>query len=88
MVKITLSWTVSDLCDTDPTVSLVNIQASEPANGDIRVNPNGSIYLKAWRTGNTGSRIYTVTFKAVDDSGNTAQSSAIVTVPHDQRPSK
>jgi hypothetical protein len=88
MVRITPTWTVSDLCDPDPTVSLVNIQASEPANGDIRVDPDGSIYLRAWRSGNADGRIYTITFKAVDDSGNSAQRSAIVTVPHDQHNSK
>jgi len=89
MVKITPTWTVSDLCDLDPTVSLVDIQVSEPgaAPADIRID-GGSIYLRACRSGNAGSRVYTITYRAVDDFGNTAESSAIVTVPHDQRPSK
>ena len=88
MIKITPDWIVTDLCDPDPNVSLVNIQASEPAAGDIQTNPEGSIYLRAWRSSNAAGRIYTITFQAVDDSGNTAQSSATVTVPHDQRVSK
>jgi hypothetical protein len=32
-----------------------------------------------------GGRIYTITYQAVDDSGNAAVASATVTVPHDQR---
>jgi hypothetical protein len=93
MIKITPAWTVTDLCDPDPNVSLVNIQITEsgrligtyPGSTDILVDPNGPIYLRAWRSGNAASRIYTLTFQAVDGSGNSAQSIATVTVPHDQR---
>ena len=55
---------------------------------DIQVDPNGVIYLRAERSGTGTGRTYTITFQAVDDSGNFAQSSATVTVPHDQRTSK
>ena len=93
MIKITPAWTVTDLCDPDPNVSLVNIQITEsgrligtyPGSTDILVDPNGPINLRAWRSGNTADRIYTVTYQAADDSNNIAESSAIVTVPHDQR---
>jgi len=96
MTEITPTWTVTDLCDPNPTVSLVNIRINEPCVGDIQTGPNGSIYLRAWRSGSTAGRIYppflgriyTLTFQAVDDSGNITQSSATVTVPHDQRTSK
>jgi predicted outer membrane repeat protein len=93
MIKITPAWMVTDLCDPDPNVSLVSIQITEsgrligtyPGSTDILVDPNGPINLRAWRSGNAADRIYTVTYQAVDDSNNIAESSAIVTVPHDQR---
>ncbi|UCE99911.1 MAG: hypothetical protein JSV82_02270, partial [Planctomycetota bacterium] len=50
------------------------------------VDPNdGSIYLRAERTGTGTGRIYTISYQAVDDSNNVAVDSATVTVPHDQR---
>ena len=51
--------------------------------GDIQVDSDG-IWLRAERSGTGGGRVYTITYQAVDDSGNTAQATADVTVPHDQ----
>jgi hypothetical protein len=51
---------------------------------DIEVTADGSIYLRAERKGtNKDGRIYTITYEAVDASGNSATSSAMVRVPHD-----
>jgi hypothetical protein len=96
MVLITPGWEVSDNCDEWPEVTLVSITSSEEDNakgdgdgdttGDILVDPNdGSIYLRAERTGSSSGRIYTITYEAVDDSNNVTVGSATVTVPHDQR---
>ena len=93
MVQITPSWMASDICDASPEVSLVSITMNEgdEAKGDghttddIQVSNDGSIYLRAGRSGTGNSRIYTITYQAVDDSGNAAVASATVTVPHDQR---
>jgi hypothetical protein len=52
---------------------------------DIQIGSDGSIYLRAERSGNSSGRLYTITYKAVDDSGNATIKSATVTVPHDQR---
>jgi hypothetical protein len=52
---------------------------------DIQVGSDGSIYLRAERAGSGPGRLYTITYKAVDDSGNVTTRSAMVTVPHDQR---
>jgi len=54
-------------------------------NNDIKIEDDGSIYLRAERSGiGTGSgRVYTITYQATDDSGNVVESSATVTVPHD-----
>jgi hypothetical protein len=52
--------------------------------GDIQVDANGEIWLRAERSGTGTGRIYTITYQAVDDSGNVTAQSATVSVPHDQ----
>jgi len=96
MVRITPSWVVTDNCAQSPQVTLVGITSSEEddglgdgdTSGDIEVRDDGSIYLRAERSGTGTGRVYTITYQAVDNSGNTAISSATVTVPHDQSSSK
>ncbi|MBW8039347.1 MAG: hypothetical protein FVQ85_05055 [Planctomycetes bacterium] len=91
MYEITPRWTVSDKCDATPDVMLVSIAMSEadniPGGGntsdDIQIGEDGSIYLRAERSGTTDDRIYTITYQAVDDSGNAAVRSTIVSIPHD-----
>jgi len=50
---------------------------------DIQVN-NGTIYLRAERSGNSDGRIYTISYEATDCAGNTATAACYVTVPHNQ----
>ncbi|MHC4395065.1 MAG: right-handed parallel beta-helix repeat-containing protein [Planctomycetota bacterium] len=45
---------------------------------------DGNIYLRAERSGTGTGRIYTITYQAIDDSGNVTVDSATITVPHDQ----
>ena len=52
---------------------------------DIQISANGSIYLRAERSGKGSSRVYTITYQAVDGAGNVVVDSATVTVPHDKR---
>ncbi|MHC4112819.1 MAG: LamG-like jellyroll fold domain-containing protein [Planctomycetota bacterium] len=93
MVEITPSWRVSDKCDAAPQVSLVGIVANEGDNtigdghtsNDIQINADGSIYLRSERSGTSGDRVYTITYQAVDDCGNTTVRSATVSIPHDFR---
>ena len=86
MIKITSTCTATDLCDESPQVSLVDITMNEPGVADdIRIDADGSIYLCATRSGTAKSRIYTITYRACDDSGNCATRTANVTVPHDMR---
>jgi hypothetical protein len=61
-------------CDTAPRVGHVG--------DDIQIGDNGSIYLRAERSGTSSGRIYTITYQAVDDSGNVTAAGATVTVPH------
>ena len=89
MALITPSWEVSDNCDEWPEVTLVSITINEDGamEDDIQVDDDG-IWLRAERSGTGSGRIYTITYQAVDDSGNVTQKSAAVTVPHDRRRSK
>jgi hypothetical protein len=88
MVKITPNWIASDICDPKPEVSLVSITINESGKvfndfNDMQITGDGSIYLRASRSGESEGRIYTLTYKACDCSGNCTIQSATVTVPHD-----
>jgi hypothetical protein len=93
MVLITVEWEVSDNCDDWPEVRLVSITSSEEDDGkgdgatsdDIVIGEDGSIYLRAERAGYLEGRVYTITYEAVDDSGNATVRSAEVVVPDGHR---
>jgi hypothetical protein len=53
-------------------------------SNDIQVEGDGTIYLRAERSGTGSGRIYTIVYSATDVSGNTSSASATVTVPHNQ----
>jgi len=52
--------------------------------GDMQVNTNGAVFLRAERKGNGSGRIYTITYMVTDAAGNTATASVTVAVPHNQ----
>ncbi len=91
MVEITPSWTVSDECDPSPEVSLVSVVANEGddiigdghTSNDIQIDDDGFIFVRSERSGTNTGRIYTITYQAVDDCGNTTVRSATVGIPHD-----
>ena len=96
MKWITASIEVSDICDADPEVYLVSIVSNEPvnANGDGNTEPDideadygtddREFRVRAERAGPGEDRIYTVTYQAEDDSGNTMSAEDSILVPHDQ----
>lgn len=51
---------------------------------DIQVDADGTIYLRAERSGKGDGRVYTITYEVEDASGNTSEATATVTVPHNQ----
>lgn len=82
----------SDNFDTDVDVSLVSITSNEPDNGvgdgntvnDIVTVNDLQFKLRAERSALGSGRIYTITYRATDDCGNTTMDSATVTVPHNK----
>lgn len=97
LVTITATITVSDTCDANPTVRLVSITSNEADNGlgdgnapnDIQGAEFGTddreFQVRAERSGTGEGRVYTVTYEAVDGSGNATQRQAFVTVPKSQK---
>lgn len=95
MVTINATVNAKDDYDPNPVIQLVSITANESLGKDD-VNVNGGkltdiftdtrqFQLKATRAGdNLAGRIYTVTYIALDASGNQTMVSTTVTVPHDQ----
>lgn len=78
------------------SIQLVSITSNEPDNGlgdgdtendiqDATFNTDDrSFSLRAERSGNGTGRVYTITYKVVDEACNETIATATVTVPHDQ----
>jgi len=96
MSTVEVSVTVADACDPQPSTVLVSVGSSEPddAQGggdgqtidDIQDATIGTadfhVLLRAERQGGGSGRTYTLTYQAMDGSGNVGVSSAQVLVPH------
>ena len=81
-MPVAVSATVSDNCDAAPFTRITSITSSEaPAPGDIQITGNLTASLAANRNTSGSGRIYTLTVKSTDASGNTATSTVTVTVP-------
>jgi hypothetical protein len=87
MVLVRPEWEVSDNCDEEVEVSLVDITMSTAGdiNDYVEIRGDGSIYLRAKKGKGGSGRIYTLTYDALDDAGNAAEASVTVTVPRSRR---
>jgi hypothetical protein len=93
-VEVTTVVTAQDLSDPSPNITFVSITSNEPDNAkgigdgntvdDIVIVDDFTFKLRAERAGNGSGRIYTITYEAIDASGNTAQAYATVTVKHNR----
>ena len=97
MRNITATVNVTDACDANPTFVLTSVTSNEPDNakgdgnttGDIAgtdvATPDTEFQLRSERSGKGNGRVYTTTYTASDGSGNSADDSAEVTVPHSKK---
>lgn len=95
LVGIDATVEVSDICDQSLTFVLTAITSSEPDDatgsgdgstvndiqGAVLGTPDTTFLLRAERGGTGEGRIYTVTYTAMDGSGNTTSASVEVLVP-------
>lgn len=92
LIEVTPTVGVTDNLDPTPTVELVGIKISEPDDGqgsghtsdDVQVADDGRLYVRSERSGQGNGRIYTITYKATDATGNSGYASATVMVPKSQ----
>lgn len=87
---------LSDICDPNPTVTLVSITSDElpDGQGDGAHLPDWAeadfgtddreFQLRAERSGLEDGRTYTISYLASDHSGNTTPAELVVRVPHNQ----
>jgi HYR domain len=96
-IKVTdLVTSASDTCDPSvniDSVRIASVASDEPENsiGDGNTTDDiviagdcKSVQLRSERIGSGNGRVYTITFKVTDASGNVSTATAKVTVPHSQ----
>lgn len=91
-VEVKINVAAFDLCDLSPQITLESITSNEPDRGigdgnttnDIVIIDDFTFKLRAERSGTGSGRIYTITYKATDASGNYVIASVTVEVPHNQ----
>ncbi len=91
-VDVVTNVTVYDAVDSSPTLILVSVTSNEADNGkgdgnttnDIVIIGDTLFKLRAERSGTGQGRIYTITYRATDASGNSAEASITITVPHNK----
>jgi len=89
MVDVHFDVSVTDACDPSPRFVLASIACDEPGSaGDIEGaslgTPDTDFRLRATRSGNDVSRLYTITYRALNASGDATDVVRVIEVPHDQ----
>jgi hypothetical protein len=97
LVDIIATVTVEDLCDEDASFVLTSITSDEldeglgdgdhpnDIQGAVIGTPDVEFQLRSERSGLGDGRVYTIVYTASDASGNTAEFTVEVHVPHHQR---
>lgn len=87
-VTITATVSATDNCDPNPAIHLVSIVSNEPGSDQVAGAAFGTddrqFQVRAERNGTGTGRVYTVTYEAVDASGNRTPKQATITVPHNR----
>jgi hypothetical protein len=92
MVPVAVSADVSDVCDSATVCRILSVRSNEPVNapGDGNTTPDWEItgdltvHLRAERSGTGIGRVYTITVKCADASGNSSMATVDVVAPHNQ----
>ncbi|HET7340796.1 MAG TPA: DUF6351 family protein [Methylomirabilota bacterium] len=84
LVAVSVAPAVTDACGAT-SCRIVSIGVNESAvPSDWQITGPLTANLRAERSGSGGDRTYTLAVQCLDGSGNSAQRSVAVTVPHDQ----
>ena len=91
-VEVKAKVNAYDICDSSPKITLVSVTSNEPDNSigdgntinDFVIVNDFTFNIREERAGTGSGRIYTITYKATDASGNYAITSVTVTVAHNQ----
>jgi probable HAF family extracellular repeat protein len=82
LVPITVSVVATDNCDPSPVSQIISVTANETVDpGDITITGNLTVTLAASKNSMGNSRIYTITVRTTDASGNSSTATTTVTVP-------
>jgi hypothetical protein len=65
--------------------SIISVSSNEPSSSpQWQITGPLTVSLEADRLGTGSGRVYTITVRCTDRSGNAATGTVVVTVPHDQ----
>lgn len=83
MRAVELSASASDGGDPAPACEIVSVSSNQPVgnDGDWQITGSMSLMLRAERSGGE-ARVYTITVRCTDSSGNSSLASTTVCVPH------
>jgi hypothetical protein len=85
LVPVSVSVSATDTCDPNPVCTLTQISSNEPMDPDnAQITGPLSALLSARRLGSGSGRVYTLTVRCTDASGNASTGVTAVSVPHDQ----
>ena len=90
LVRIDVSVKVSDSLSGSAGFTLLSVTSNQPDSdsddikGWVIGTPSTSGELRADRSGEDHSRVYTLTYRGLDRADNTATCTTTVTVPHDK----
>lgn len=93
MIALTLTGQATDACDSAPVFQILAVSSNEPTEGlgdgdtpvDWEVTGAMTLNVRAERSGSGSGRVYTITVRCVDASGNESLKSVSVTVPKSQK---
>jgi hypothetical protein len=92
MVPVNVAVAASDACSSAVACHIIAVTSNEPIDGlgdgdtspDWQITGALTVNLRAERSGKGSGRVYTITVRCLDASGNMALKNVTVTVPHSQ----